>query len=495
MTPIPVLTTDALRAVEASAASASLPLMERAGRAVADAARALAADTGSAILVVAGPGNNGGDAWVAAAALRESFHRVVVLDVTGEPAKAADARAARVAFEQRGGTVTREWPAGAVALVVDGLLGIGLARDVDAPYAALIARINGGSAPVLAIDVPSGLDSRTGAIRGTAVRATRTLTFIAHKIGLHTGDGPDCCGEIACDELGLGEAARAAAKGHLLTPQLASPWLRKRARNTHKGDFGTVAVVGGNRGMVGAALLTARAALLAGAGRVYATLLGSDAPSVDLVHPELMMRGVDDALRADVIVAGPGAGQSPSATSVSMFERNVLPSLIASDRALVLDADALNAVASSESLASDIARRHAATLLTPHPAEAGRLLGTDAKSVQADRLGAALLLARQSKAYVVLKGAGSICAFPDGRWSINTTGNPGLATPGSGDVLAGIVGALLAQGLEAEQALQYAVCAHGAAADRCVARGLGPVGLTASEIALEARDVINRWCA
>jgi hydroxyethylthiazole kinase-like uncharacterized protein yjeF len=495
MTPIPVLTTDELRAVEVGAAQAQLPLMERAGRAVAGAARALAADTGSAILVVAGPGNNGGDAWVAAAALREGFHRVVVLDVAGTEPRAATARAARADFEQRGGIVTREWPTGGFALVVDGLLGIGLERDVDAACAAVIARINASATPVLAIDVPSGLDSRTGAIRGVAVRATSTLTFIAHKAGLHTADGPDCCGEIACDELGMGEAARSAARGHLLTPQLAAPWLAKRARNTHKGDFGTVAVVGGNRGMVGAALLSARAALLAGAGRVYCALLGSDAPSVDIVHPELMMRGVDDALRAEVIVAGPGAGQSPSATSVSMFERTVLPNLVASHSTLVLDADALNAIAHSDSLASDIARRAAPTILTPHPAEAGRLLGTDVKSVQADRLGAALLLARQSKAHVVLKGAGSVCAFPDGRWSINTTGNPGLATPGSGDVLAGIVGALLAQGLDAERALQYAVCAHGAAADRCVARGLGPVGLTASEIALEARDVINRWCA
>ncbi len=495
MTPIPVLTTEELRAVEAGAAQASVPLMERAGRAVAGAARALAADTGSAILVVAGPGNNGGDAWVAAAALRESFHRVVVLDAAGGEPRAADARAARAAFEQRGGVVTREWPASAVALVVDGLLGIGLTRDVDAAYDALIARINAGGVPVLAIDVPSGLDSRTGAIRGSAVRATRTLTFIAHKIGLHTADGPDCCGEITCDELGMGEAARATAKGHLLTPQLAAPWLARRARNTHKGDFGTVAVVGGNRGMVGAALLTARAALLAGAGRVYCALLGPDAPAVDLLHPEIMMRGVDEALGAQVIVAGPGAGQSPSATSVSMFERNVLPALVASHRALVLDADALNAIAYSESLASDIARREAPTILTPHPAEAGRLLGTTAQSVQADRLGAALLLARKAKAHVVLKGAGSICASPDGRWSINTTGNPGLAAPGSGDVLAGIVGALLAQGLDPGHALQYAVCAHGAAADRCVARGLGPVGLTASEVALEVRDVINRWCA
>jgi hydroxyethylthiazole kinase-like uncharacterized protein yjeF len=215
---------------------------------------------------------------------------------------------------------------------------------------------------------------------------------------------------------------------------------------------------------------------------------------VDLAHPELMLRSVDDALAAArVVVAGPGAGQSPSATSVSMFERTVLPGLLGSDRTLVLDADALNAIASNESLAKALAARGAGSILTPHPAEAGRLLGTDAKGVQADRLGAALLLAQRFKSHVVLKGAGSLCAFPGGRWSVNATGNPGLAGPGTGDVLAGIIGALLCQGLDAEQALQYAVCLHGAAADACVARGAGPVGLTASEVALEARSLMNTW--
>ncbi len=472
--------------------------MQKAGRAVAECARRLAADTGAPIVVVAGPGNNGGDAWVAAQHLLESFHRTVVLDVAGSPPKAAEARAARAAFASGGGSIAREWPQSPhPALIVDGLLGVGLARDVDAPLRAVIERINASGVPVLAIDVPSGLDSRTGRVRGAAVRATRTLTFIAHKVGLHTADGPDFCGAIECDDLGAGDEALKEARGFLLTPSFVAPWLAPRRRNSHKGDFGTLAVIGGNRGMVGAALLAARAGLLAGAGRVYAGLLGTDAPTVDLAHPELMLRSVDDALAAArVVVAGPGAGQSPSATSVSMFERTVLPGILASDRALVLDADALNAIASNESLAKALAARRAGTsILTPHPAEAGRLLGTDAKGVQADRLGAALLLAQRFKSHVVLKGAGSICAFPGGRWSVNATGNPGLAGPGTGDVLAGLIGALLCQGLDAEQAPQYAVCLHGAAADACVARGVGPVGLTASEVALEARFLMNAWAA
>jgi len=253
--------------------------------------------------------------------------------------------------------------------------------------------------------------------------------------------------------------------------------------------------VGGNRGMVGAALLAARAGLLAGAGRVVVALLGPDAPAVDAAQPELMLRGVEDALAADVIVAGPGAGRSASATSPSIFERTTLPALLGRPASLVLDADALNAIAFDEGLQKAVAARKAATILTPHPAEAARLLGTKTAQVQDDRLAAALELARRFRAHVVLKGAGSICASPDGRWAVNATGNPALSTAGSGDVLAGMIGALLCQGLDAPRALQYAVCVHGAAADACVARGAGPVGLTASEVALEARAVINAWVA
>lgn len=494
----PILTLEELRAVEARHASdRASSLMGLAGRAVAEAARRLASDTGDTILVVAGPGNNGGDAWVAAEALHEGFHRIVVLDAGNGSPKAAEARTARERFQSRGGTVVSDWPVhGRLALVVDGLFGVGLARDVDVRLRTLIGRINECNAPILAIDIPSGLDSATGRVRGAVVNATATLTFIAHKLGLHTLEGPDHCGAIELAQLGCGDEAARAAHGFLLRPADVAPWMPRRRLDSHKGDFGTVAVIGGNRGMVGAALLAGRAALLAGAGRVFVALLGSDAPSVDIVHPELMLRGYADTLDADVFVAGPGAGRSPSPDAPSEFERTILPTLIAIAKPLVLDADALNAIAQDETLQRELREeRGAPTILTPHPAEAARLLGTKTASVQQDRLAAALEIARRFRSNVVLKGAGSICAFPDATWSVNSTGNPALATAGSGDVLAGIIGALLAQGMQARRALQYGVCLHGAAADSCVARGAGPAGLTAGEIALEARAVLNRWCA
>ncbi len=493
---LPILTLEELRTVEARALAAGAPLMERAGRAVADAACAMAPDDGAAILVLAGPGNNGGDAWVAASHLLARFHRVVVLDATGAEPKAAEARSARERFAAGGGRVERAWVAGLrPGLVVDGLLGIGLERDVSPALREIVDHVNALGAPVLAIDVPSGLDGRTGRVRGAAVRATRTLTFIARKAGLHTGDGPAHCGEVRCDALGLEEEAAAAGSGSLLVPAGAAPWLPPRALAAHKGDFGAVGIVGGNRGMVGAALLAARGALYAGAGKVLVGLLAPDAPAADFVHPELMFRSIDDTMAgADVVVAGPGAGRSPSATSVSMFERTLLPALLALAKPLVLDADALNTLAYNDALAhAAAARTRGATVLTPHPAEAARLLGLATAEVQADRVGAALALARRFRAAVVLKGAGSVCAAADGNWSINATGNPGLASGGTGDVLAGIVGALLGQGLGAWQALQYGVCLHGAAADACVARGEGPAGLTASEVAREARRVMNAW--
>jgi len=379
--------------------------------------------------------------------------------------------------------------------VIDGLLGIGLLRDVDSRVGALIERMNASRAPILAIDVPSGLDAATGRVRGKSVRAARTLTFIAHKAGLHTLDGIDHCGEVMLDDLGLADAVRESARGEVLAPRDVAPWLAPRPGNSHKGDFGTVGVIGGNRGMVGAALLAARSALLAGAGRVRVGLLAADAPMVDPAYPELMLRPVDDAMGSDVLVLGPGAGRSPSATAASMFERVLLPAAAASGKPLVLDADALNTLAFNDTLRADIARRAAPTVMTPHPAEAARLLRRETSDVQADRVAAALTLARTLHAHIVLKGAGSICAAPDGSFAINATGNPGLASGGTGDVLAGLIGALLCQGLEAQKALRYAVCLHGAAADTLVARGRGPVGLTASEIALECRRLLNLWTA
>ncbi len=495
----PLLTTREIREVEEQAARAlSGPsLMQRAGRAAAELARDLAGDGAGGVLVVAGPGNNGGDAWVAAAHLQAGFHRVTVLDAAGTPPRAPEAKAARAAYLAAGGKVTNRWPDGPrPALVVDGLLGIGLARPVTGELAALVARINGCGSPVLAIDLPSGLSSDTGTVLGAAVRATTTLTFIARKAGLHTGDALDHTGTIVVDDLGLDPALLAGRPGALLVPEAMRGVLAPRRRNTHKGSFGTLGLVGGGRGMTGAAILAARAGLLAGAGKVSVGLLAPEPPAYDPAYPELMFRALDDTIAADVLVVGPGAGHSPSATSISPFERTLLPSLLSLPKPIVLDADALNAVATFEALREAVARRERApTILTPHPAEAARLLRSTTAEVQADRLAAATTLARELRAEVVLKGAGSVCASPDGTWAVNATGNPGLASGGTGDVLAGLVGALLCQGLAAPAALRLAVCLHGAAADALVARGIGPAGLTAGEVALEARAVLSRWSA
>lgn len=491
-----LLTNADVRALEARAAQdlAGPTLMQRAGLATAEAARAMAADTGAPILVLAGPGNNGGDAWVAAAHLRDWFHRVTVLDFAGTPPKAPEARAARDRFLAAGGESVRQWPGSLrPALVVDGLLGIGLAREVEGALADVIARVNRVTVPVLAIDIPSGIASDTGCVLGIAVRATRTITFLARKVGLHTGDALDHCGEIVLDDLGLDPSLAAGAPGSLLTMEKVQGWLAPRQRNSHKGSFGTLGIVGGGKGMTGAALLAARAGLLGGAGKVYVGLLGPEPPAFDPAQPELMLRSVDDTIAADVLVVGPGAGHSPSATSLTAFERVTLPALLSLPKPLVIDADALNAIAVHDSMRNALAEnRRAPTILTPHPAEAARLLHSSTAEVQRDRLAAALALAARFRAEVVLKGAGSVCASPDGSWAVNATGNPGLASGGTGDVLAGLVGALLCQGLGAREALRYAVCLHGAAADSLVARGIGPVGLTASEIALEARALLNR---
>ena len=484
MSPALLRSADIRRIEERSATT--LPegeLMRRAGRATADLAACLATDTGKTIVVAAGPGNNGGDAWVAAAHLLETFHRVTVVDLGPAEPRAPDARESKARFAARGGKAIDRWPDGAeAALVVDGLLGIGLTRNPEGRIAAAIERINAGAAPVLAIDVPSGVDADTGAVRGNAVRATHTLTFIAMKPGLFTGEGIDCAGRVDLDTLGLPAEDTQDAMGRLLRPEDVRAWLVPRSRNSHKGTFGTLGIVGGAKGMTGAVLLAARAGLHTGAGKVLAGLQAPDAPSYDPGAPEIMLRTAEEALAADVIVSGPGAGTAPM-TMAS----------IECGKPLVLDADALNAIAATRALQGALAARTAPTILTPHPGEAARLLDRKAAQVQEDRIGAALELAKRYRAHVLLKGAGSVIAAPDGHWWINTTGNPGLASGGTGDALAGMIGALLCQGLDAGRALAYAVCLHGAAADACVERGIGPTGLTASDVILEARALLNSW--
>jgi hydroxyethylthiazole kinase-like uncharacterized protein yjeF len=372
--------------------------------------------------------------------------------------------------------------------VIDGLFGIGLEREVTGQYAEWIAAINGLGAPILAIDVPSGIQSDTGRVMGCAVRATHTVTFIALKPGLLTLDGPDHCGEIHLRTLDLDTQALHPARGFLLGAEILSTALKPRALNSHKGDYGSVGIIGGDHGMVGAALLAGRAALKSGAGRVYVGLLALDAPLLDVEQPELMLRRADEVLKLghlSCLAVGPGLGQMPDAAYY-------LGWALESHLPLVLDADALNLIALDASLAATLGKRKAPTLLTPHPAEAARLLGTSTREVQANRVVAAIKLAGNFKSWVVLKGAGSVCATPEGTWHINTSGNPGMASAGMGDVLTGMVAALLSQGAEPGTALLAAVFVHGAAADRAVGAGAGPIGLTASETVDPARVLLNQ---
>jgi hydroxyethylthiazole kinase-like uncharacterized protein yjeF len=486
----PVFLAAHIRALEhwAQAQSAPPPLMERAGLATAELAQQLLGARSRRILVLAGPGNNGGDALVAARHLKSAWFDVQVV-FTGNGAKLqADARAAFDAWREAGGTLHATLPEHwRWDFALDGLFGIGLSRPVDARHAQLINALNAAGKPVLSIDLPSGLDADTGRVHGAAVRATHTITFLGLKAGLYTLEGPDHAGVIHLDRLGVEHAPLPTDHGLLIGDDVIASALPPRARNSHKGLFGDVGVLGGSVGMVGAALLAARTALRLGAGRVLVGLL-ADGPKVDPLQPDLMLRPAEEVLarpKLGCAVIGPGLGQSPVA-------RRLLDKGLSLDAPVVLDADALNLIAAEHALRAAVVRRATPTLLTPHPAEASRLLGTTVEQVQGDRIAAACTLAGQFKAFVVLKGAGSVCATPDGRWHINTSGNPGMSSAGMGDVLAGMLGALLAQGASPERALLAGVRVHGLAADDLVAAGIGPVGLTASETIDAARAAWNR---
>lgn len=265
--------------------------------------------------------------------------------------------------------------------------------------------------------------------------------------------------------------------------------LKTRAAESNKGSFGSVAIIGGDTGMVGAIMLATRAALLCGAGKVFATSIASNSPNVDNLHPEIMYRTPQALLELipafSCIVIGPGLGQSPTAITTLEF-------WLSQNTPLLLDADALNLITKHAHLQGLVANRKAETIITPHPGEAARLLGTTVDDVQQNRSESALKLAQNLHVICVLKGAGTICTNQQGAMFINTTGNPGLASAGTGDVLSGIISSLVAQGLSCLDAAKMGVFVHGAAADVLVARGIGPVGLTASEVAQEARNILNQ---
>ncbi len=476
-----------LRRIEAEHADA--PLMQRAGAAAAEWAAQLCDERCPNILVLAGPGNNGGDALEAASLLRQKSFPVTVVLCAAPESLPSDAQAACQRFFAGGGSTVTSIPEHAHwGLIIDGLFGIGLSRAPGERYASLIAAVNRKNCPILALDCPSGLNADTGFAFSPCIQASHTLTFIGMKPGLLTADGPDHCGEVRLATLDIASSAKNPPDGRQLGTDDFSQHLAPRARNTHKGSFGSVGILGGSKSMLGAALLAGRAALKLGAGRVYLGLLDPDAPAVDVQYPELMLRRADTLLATDLraVACGPGLGRSSEAT-------RLLEQAIKAPLPLVLDADAINLLAEDGRLEGNLYNRVGPVILTPHPAEAARLLSCSTREIQDDRVGAAREISQRYQSHVALKGCGTVLATVDGRWWINGTGNPGMATAGMGDVLTGLVASLLGQGWPADSALQCAVHVHGAAADLLLEHGIGPAGMTAGEIIDPARSVFNQW--
>ncbi len=481
----------ASRAIEAAALAQHAPhvLMQRAGAAVARLALAVAPHA-QRVWAACGPGNNGGDGLVAARHLHRAGFNVQATLFGDAQRLPDDARQALADAQHDGVAVSAQPPDTRCDLVIDALLGLGASRAPQGALAEAIAAINAMQTQVLAVDLPSGLHADTGQRLGAAaVTATHTLSLLTLKPGLFTGVGRDHAGQIWLDALGVRVAADSATAR--LAGADAMQVLGPRAHASHKGSHGDLAVVGGAAGMTGAALLAARAALASGAGRVFVSLLDANGLPCDPQHPELMFRpqwwrSEPATLARSTVVCGCGGGAAV---------REVLPVLLSRCPRLLLDADALNALAADEGLRHqlrDRAARGQATLLTPHPLEAARLLGSDAAGVQADRLQAASALAQRDACVVLLKGSGSVIAAPGELPVLNPSGNGLLAGGGTGDVLAGWAGGFWAQLASAhgdqgsaQMAAQAAAWLHGHAADLQLA-------LAPRSLALRAGDLIER---
>ncbi len=456
-------------------------LMCRAGRAAFDLL-SLRWPAARRVLVVCGSGNNGGDGFVIARLLVRAGREVQLLLLGEHEWLGGDARRAYEDFRAAGGRLIAaqdiDWQRAEV--VVDALFGSGLARPVQGMAAQLIREINGCAAPVLAVDVPSGLDADTGSALGIAVAAQATLTFIGCKRGLLTHQGPDHCGALFFDDLDVPAEIYTALDGAVERVDADSfPELwRARCCASHKGSYGHVAVVGGAPGMLGAAQMAAAAAMRVGAGRTTVITGRVNAPLVNSDMHELMSRAADDATVAsealrgiDVVAVGPGLGQGG-------WSESMLAAALASEKPLVIDADALNLVARSNDLRLDNA------IATPHPAEAARLLGADTGVVQADRFAAVRALQQSYGGVWVLKGNGTLICDAE-QCLLVDAGNPGMASAGMGDLLTGTVVGLLAQGLPPLVAAAGGAWLHASAADRAAHSGMA--GLLATDLLSELR--------
>lgn len=465
-------------------------LMRRAGRALFECLRSEFGD-GGRITIFCGTGNNGGDGYVVATLARQCGLDVAVVQVGDSEKIRGAALQARQLAQQDGVPISAFAPNTEIAdgVVVDALLGTGLSGDVRGDSAAAIAAINDSGLPVLAVDIPSGLCSDRGVVLGAAVRADCTVTFIGVKRGLLTASAPDYTGTLYFADLEVPDVVFAGVDDVVDRLQLdvLSSLLPPRLPSTHKGHCGHVLVVGGDTGMAGAALMAAQAAGRSGAGLVSCATRPENVAAIVSRCPEVMARPVSNGQqlqevleRASVVVIGPGLGREP-------WGEQMLQRVLHSSLPLVVDADALNIVSAGQF--AGLARRDN-WIITPHPGEAGRLLGCSAAQVQQDRFSAAVDLQRRYGGAVVLKGVGTLVADTDhDAVGLCPYGNPGMASGGMGDVLSGVLGGLLAQGLSVGQAARLGVCIHACAAD--LASGDGIRGLLATDLLPFVRQLVN----
>ena len=487
--PNSVWNTAQLRAIDAFAIGESkisgFELMHRAAAAALSELRRRWPRAGR-ILVICGSGNNGGDGYVMASLARAAGLDPRVGAVSDPDALRGDAARAYAKWRDGGGE-TLPWAQAferSADVIVDALLGIGVSRELEGVYLAAVTRINSASTPVLALDVPSGLHADTGHILGGCVRADCTVTFIAQKLGLWLARGPDQAGEAVLADLDLRVWPDDLGAAGLLAldPASLAQALQPRERGANKGRYGHVLVIGGGPGMPGAARLCGEAALRSGAGLVSVATAPEHAAQVAAMRPELMVSGVaapDELMpilaRADVVAVGPGLGQSA-------WARALWSCAMASDKPLIVDADALNLLAAQPESREQ-------WVLTPHPGEAGRLLGLSTQEVQADRIGAVRALHARFGGTAVLKGAGSLIAGAAAPPHICLHGNPGMAAPGMGDVLTGVIAGLQGQLRQLGLAARLGVLAHALAGDQ--AARSGQRGLMAGDVIAELRGCLN----
>lgn len=456
--------------------------MKRAGAAAAELIMKRLEDAGveqRRVTLLVGPGNNGGDALACACELREKGAVVNVVLPGGRRPTSALALAQLERWTQAGGTTYDDpYMTEKADCVVDGLFGTGLAKPITGDYLDAVLWFNERQALKVSLDIPSGLNPVTGHWTGSypGCSADVTITFLCVKSGLYMCEGADAAGEIVLNELDVSvPLSPLSVIGTDEFPRV----LRPRVKNSHKGDYGSVAIIGGTDGMIGASILAARAALISGAGRVTLECRAEHAPHVDMVYPEIMFATKPVNLEDfDAIVLGCGLGTSAEAKARVIEALNC-------QKPLILDADALNIIAADIKLQDMVLARRAPTVLTPHPGEAARLLRRDTAGVTADRVAACRELAVQTGAIVVLKGAGTVISMRSSRTWINPTGSPMLATGGSGDVLAGMIGAMFAQGYDMVESVLAAVYFHGLSAEGLEA------GFTAGEIAPNAMALVH----